>query len=118
MALIIAAARKLIQNRQGKTSNKKPMKKLSPQQKEKLKGTLKKVATGVVKYTAGSPSGQKAPAGKPIPKPAQKKETNVGWDAPLDLGFVKTTRKKAAIGTGVALVIGGIAYKAIKKKRN
>lgn len=115
MSLVIKAARKLIQGRKGETTNKKPMKKLTAQQKEKLKSTLKKVGTAAVKTS----SGQKAPVSKNPPAPApQKKETNVGWDAPLDLGFVKTTRKKAAIGTGLTLIVGGIVYKAVKRKRN
>ena len=113
--LVIAAARKILKNRQGKTSKTNPMKRLTQAQKDKLKANLKKVGTAVIKSQT---SGQKAPAQKPVPKPAQKKETNVGWNAPLDLGFVKTTRKNAAIGAALTLVVGGIVVKTVRRKRN
>ena len=95
-----------------KKQRKPIFKKLTPEQKKKALEAFKKAAGTVVKYSGGKPQVKV----KAAPQPKQEKQPGVNfWNNKIDMGFIQPTGKQLVIGTATAAVIGGLAYKTLKK---
>lgn len=94
-----------------KKTRKPIFKKLTPEQKKKALEAFKKASGTIIKYSGGKPQVKV----KAAPTPKETTDKVNFWDSTIDMGFIKPTGKQLVIGGTAAALIGGMAYKSLRK---